>query len=92
MTKLRCPLISHGSGRRKLFSLEYGSACILFSINFVVLSLLSGLFELFKIKCVLSGINLIACSSLLASSTEHPLQKGLLLTSTTLPPFPKGAL
>ena len=65
---------------------------IFFSINFVVLSLLSGLFELLRIRYVLLGINLIACSSLLASSIEHPLQKGLLLTSTTLPPLPKGAL
>ena len=56
--------------------------CIFCSINFVVFSLLSGLFKLFKIRCVLSGINSIACCSLLASSIEHPLQKGLLLVHT----------
>ena len=76
----------------KLFSLEKEFDCIYFCINLVVLSLLSGLFELFKIRCVFSGINLIACSSLSASSIEHPLQNGLLLTSTILPPLPKGAL
>ena len=91
-TKFRCPLRSHGSGKLKLFSLDKVFNLIFSCINLVVLSLLSGLFKLFKIRCVLSGINLITCSSLLASSKEQPLQKGLLLTNITLPPLPNGAL